>query len=222
MLLALNYTGVLTENFFLEGQYSKRELHVRATRAAPAATTGSTEPMIYVSGYGQRRRSHLLRRVRRRRARQRELPGQGAPASSDGCGTHDLVFGVDSYNDKRLSNNYQTPSNFRVYIYDGPAYGPTAPSTRCSATTARSTIWPIFDPQPGHQLHDQLRSLPTTPGASAQGGPSTSVFATTRTTARTATVRRSPTTPASARASACPGTSKVTATGSSTPASGAT
>ena len=41
-----------------------------------------------------------------------------------GAGTHDLVFGVDTYNDIRLSNNYQSPSNFFIWNYNAPAYGP--------------------------------------------------------------------------------------------------
>jgi hypothetical protein len=44
--------------------------------------------------------------------------------STDSLGTHDIVFGYDSFTDIRLSNNYQSASNWVIYNYNNENWGP--------------------------------------------------------------------------------------------------
>jgi hypothetical protein len=75
-LLAINYNGVLTDSLFLDAQYSKRQVHVRELRRPlHRRRQGHRHP-----GLGPRhalQRARLLRRLRPRDARQRQLPDQG-------------------------------------------------------------------------------------------------------------------------------------------------
>ncbi|HSO24117.1 MAG TPA: TonB-dependent receptor [Chondromyces sp.] len=142
-LLALNYTGVLTESFFVEAQYSQRHFTF-----ADSGGIGKDDPIngteIIVSGYGRAGAATFCGECD---DEERNMENWLAKASwflGGSTGTHDVVFGIDSYNDMRLSNNYQTPSNFRIYIYDGPAYlnGTFYP---VFGEYAEVDYWPIFN-----------------------------------------------------------------------------
>jgi hypothetical protein len=119
--LALNYTGVLSESFFLEGQYSERHFSfVDAGGDAVDDVINGTEIVVY--GYGSAGSARYCGPCGDEERNNEDWLIKGSWFAGGSTGTHDIVFGVDSFNDVRLSNNYQTPSNFRIYIYEGPAY----------------------------------------------------------------------------------------------------
>ena len=141
--LALNYTGVLSESFFLEGQYSERHFTFDDSGGeAIDDPINGTEIIVY--GYGSAGSSRYCAPCgpEERNNENWLIKGSWFTAAS---GTHDLVFGVDSFNDMRLSNNYQTPSNFRNYIYEGPAYGPDGTFYPVVGSYAEIDYWPIFN-----------------------------------------------------------------------------
>ncbi len=136
-LLTVNYTGILSDNFFVEGAYSEREFKF----------VGSGSPWTdLIDG------TLLVQRVGGRRwwsptfcgpcgDEERSNEAYSAKGSyflsTATAGTHDLVAGYEHYNDVRLVDNHQSGSDFRVYlgsIIDG------------------SNVWSFLDPTADHYI----------------------------------------------------------------------
>ncbi len=132
-LLGLNYTGVLTESFFVEAQYSERHFtFVNSGGTAPAGDR-INGTVIYFPGSGAQANSDVF--CGSCGDEERNMENWLAKASwflGGSTGTHDIVFGVDSFTDIRLSNNYQSPSNFFIWNYNDPTYA------------ADGTFYPVF------------------------------------------------------------------------------
>jgi len=144
-LLALNYTGVLSESFFLEGQYSER--HFTFANSGGTADQGDriNGTVIYFPGQGAQANSDVFCGTCGDEERNMEnWLIKGSLFLGGSTGTHDLVFGIDSFNDIRISNNYQSPSNFFVWNYNDPTYG--ADGTFYPVFTGGEDLdyWPIF------------------------------------------------------------------------------
>jgi hypothetical protein len=141
--LSLNYTGVLSRQFFLEGLYSQRNL---------------TSGIGYGSPYTDIIRGTLLIDRSRGTARYHTPTFCSAPeckpmerdnenwylkaswfAASESWGTHDLVFGLDRFSDYRLSDSHQSGSDFRIY-------GSTAILLEDSSAPGGTAIYPVFFP----------------------------------------------------------------------------
>jgi len=120
-LLSLNYTGVLSDSFFLEGQYSQREMAF-VDSGGPGQGDRVNGTLIVVDGYGRAGATTFCGDCGDENRDNENYLAKASWFLGGSSGTHDIVFGVDSFNDMRLSNNYQEPSNHRLYIYDGPAY----------------------------------------------------------------------------------------------------
>jgi outer membrane receptor protein involved in Fe transport len=107
--LSATYTGVLSDNFFLEGLYSKRDLTFVGGGGVNTEVSGSP---IW----------DLLESVTFNDAwfdaagppKQRDNENYYAKASwfVSGGGTHDLVFGVDYFDDQNTENNRQMASGY--------------------------------------------------------------------------------------------------------------
>jgi len=114
-LTAANYTGVLSDNFFIEAQYSTRHLTFKDSGSRftdlekgtvfwDYYTTGATynSPIFCAVCPGseeKRDNENILLKG--------SLFFAGAKA-----GSHDINFGYDSFNDKRLTNNWQSGSGY--------------------------------------------------------------------------------------------------------------
>jgi len=120
-MIAVNYTGILTSKFFIEAQYSEREF-------------------LFVDS-GSKSRDFLEGTLMRRRGTSHRYHsptfcGAGPPACppeersnenilakgsyflTTGKGTHDIVFGYDTFDDIRFSINRQTGTDFTVWASD--------------------------------------------------------------------------------------------------------
>ncbi len=117
-LMALNYTGVLTENFFIEAQYSERKF---TFENSGAKTQDLIEGTLMVDGpTGFRWWSPTFCGICTPEERNNEnmlLKGSWF-VSSEGLGSHDLSFGYDTFDDQRLANNHQSGSDFRIITFD--------------------------------------------------------------------------------------------------------
>jgi hypothetical protein len=124
-LLSLNYTGVITDNFFIEGQYSKRDMtfvdsggEAKDDRIAGTPMrlynydAAVNAPFFCGSACGDEERNN-----------ENYLAKGSYFLSTGSLGTHDIVFGIDSFNDIRLSNNYQSASNYVLFNYNPLNYG---------------------------------------------------------------------------------------------------
>jgi hypothetical protein len=113
-LLAGNYSGVLTPNFFIEAQYSERSFKFEPAGGTDPSLDGGTPIFDFTNvviyneaifcgicpdgGDVRENRNYLLK--------------ANYFLSTEGSGSHDLVAGYDSFDDIRTSNNYQSPTNF--------------------------------------------------------------------------------------------------------------
>ncbi len=118
-LLAANYTGVITNNFFAEGQYSKRHFTFVGSGGASRDYVNGTVVRDNVHGWFSNAPMFCGVCDSEKRDNEDWLVKGSWFVTSQGLGSHDVVVGYDSFNDMRLSNNYQSGSN---YIYWPTSY----------------------------------------------------------------------------------------------------
>ena len=113
-LFAANYTGIITNNFFVEGQYSKRHFTFKGSGGDFRDYVNGT--LVRDNVHGWRSNAPTFCGVCDPEKRDNEdwLVKGSWFATSDKFGSHDIVVGYDSFNDMRKSNNYQSGSN---YVY---------------------------------------------------------------------------------------------------------
>jgi hypothetical protein len=138
---AVNYTGILTPSFFVEGQYSERDFIIgRGSGGVPDLIEGT---LIRTRNQGFRYWSPTFCGSCEDQSRSNENLVAKASyfLSTENAGTHDLVAGYDTFEDSIFSINHQTGSDFTVYgsnVVGGPqnmALDPTFGSP-----------FPVFDP----------------------------------------------------------------------------
>ncbi len=115
-LFAANYTGVITDNFFVEGQYSRRKMSFVDSGSKYTDLIKGTLFVDRPTGY--RWHSPTFCGVCGPELRDNEdyLAKASWFLSTDSLGTHDLMAGYDQFNDQRKVNNHQSGSDFRIYL----------------------------------------------------------------------------------------------------------
>ncbi len=113
-LFTVNYSGVLKSSFLVEGRYSSRVLdlgHFGASTRDPILGT-----LLLDRQRGGRYFSPTFCKVCD--AETRDYDSEFVKAtyfrSTKGSGSHNVVFGYDSLNDKRFANNHQSGSDYRI------------------------------------------------------------------------------------------------------------
>ncbi len=114
-LLSLGYTGVIRRNLFLEAQYSSRHFSFVNT-GSPTTDLINGTLLIDNQRGGQRYFSPTFcGACDAERRNNDDLFVKGSYfLSSKGAGSHDMVFGYDTFNDKRFVNNHQSGSDYRI------------------------------------------------------------------------------------------------------------
>jgi hypothetical protein len=124
-LKAFNYTGVLADNFFVEGQYSERTLQFQNSGGAfkgdlikGTVVYSNTQgyvgnAAIFCGGCEPEDRNN------------KDYLGKGSWfLSTQSMGSHDVVFGADQYEDYHFSVNHQSPSDYwfsaTTFVFGGP------------------------------------------------------------------------------------------------------
>jgi Carboxypeptidase regulatory-like domain/TonB dependent receptor len=116
-LLSMHYTGVLNSHFSVEGQWAQRTF---TFTGAGAPSTDLIDGTLLIDrsrgGTAFRYWSPTFCGVCDDEERSNtDLIVKGSYyASTRGIGAHNVVFGVDSYNDHRFSNNHQSGSDYRI------------------------------------------------------------------------------------------------------------
>ena len=130
-LFTFNYTGVLTSSLFVEGRYSQRQLSFAGSGSrftdlergtllldrSRGNTRYWTDTFCGVCSTEERDNQNAF------------LKGTYF-LSTRGAGSHSFSFGYDNFNDKRLANNHQSGSDFRIL--------------GTSSTIVGTSIFPIF------------------------------------------------------------------------------
>jgi hypothetical protein len=151
-LISGNYTGVLSDNFFIEAQYSKKEFAFENSGSKYRDLINGTLMIDYwrAGSSAYRWWSPTFCGVCdvERRDNEEWLAKGSWFLSTAGLGTHDIVFGYDTFQDVRYSNNYQSGSDWRIYGYS-IARGDTV-YPRMLADGSVWFLWtPIFETSQG-------------------------------------------------------------------------
>lgn len=132
-LAALHYTGVITDRFFIEGQYSEKRSAPRSAGREGFSGERIAGTQWADAGFSEQFMAHMTAWDGDRYADQRDntdlLLKGSIFLSGNRTGAHELVFGYDHFNDIRKANIYQTPSDFLIGsgvpgIVDGQTYYP--------------------------------------------------------------------------------------------------
>jgi hypothetical protein len=140
-LKALNYSGVFTDNFFVEAQYSKRKF---TFENSGSPFTDLIKGTLLVDGVtGNRFNSPTFCGICRPENRDNEnkLIKASWFLSGGGFGSHDISAGYDTFSDVRVADNHQSGSDFRIillstFVKNGTVYpqiltdSPTRPLTQ--------------------------------------------------------------------------------------------
>jgi hypothetical protein len=115
-LLAFNYSGVITENFFIEAQYSERQFTFENSGSKFTDRINGTLLVDAVSG--ERWWSPTFCGVCRPEERDNEnlLAKASWFLTTDSVGSHDISFGYDTFDDVRAADNHQSGSDYRILI----------------------------------------------------------------------------------------------------------
>jgi hypothetical protein len=112
-LFTVNYNGVISGNLVVEGRYSRRGLDLG--HAGAPSTDRITGTLLLDRARGGR---YFAPTFCVCNADTRDNDDIFAKAtyfkSTRRSGSHNMVFGVDSFNDKRLTNNHQSGSDYRI------------------------------------------------------------------------------------------------------------
>jgi hypothetical protein len=131
-LLSLNYNGVLGTKLSLEGQYSQR--HFSANISGNGATDLVNGTLLIDRARGGtsfRYWSQTFCVCNVDNRDNTEVLAKGTYfLSTSGRGAHTVVFGYDRYNDKRLADNHQSGSDYRIL--------------GTSTVVRGETIYPVF------------------------------------------------------------------------------
>jgi len=121
-LLSLNYGGVVGSNLFVEAQFSQRQFTFQNSGGTSTDLIQGTQLLNQETGAlwwapafcgvcGDEERDN------------RSLLFKGSYFLSTGRGSHNLVFGYDTFNDRRRVNNHQTASDYRIYASNAVVQG---------------------------------------------------------------------------------------------------
>jgi hypothetical protein len=115
-LRALNYNGVLTDNFFVEAQYSEREFAFVGSGSSFTDRIGGT--LFVDQPTGARWHSPTFCGVCRPEERDNDnlLLKASYFLTSESLGSHDIVVGYDTFTDIRAADNHQSGSDFRILL----------------------------------------------------------------------------------------------------------
>jgi outer membrane receptor for ferrienterochelin and colicin len=115
-LLSVNYTAALSSNFSLDAQYSRRKF---TFSGGGAPTTDLIQGTLLLDRQRNNARywSPTFCGVcdDEHRDNQNLLVKGNYFVSTGSTGSHNLVFGIDSFNDQRFANNHQSGSDYRVF-----------------------------------------------------------------------------------------------------------
>lgn len=114
-LTSINYSGILTQHFFVEAQYSRKTF---AFKGSGAQTTDLIEGTLLLDRQRGNTRYWSPTFCAVCGDEQRDNENIMAKAtyflSTGNWGSHNLVFGYDTFNDIRLVNNHQSGSDYRI------------------------------------------------------------------------------------------------------------
>ncbi|MCP4659653.1 MAG: TonB-dependent receptor, partial [bacterium] len=115
---AINYTGILTSNLFIEAQYSERDYIIgRGSGGVPDLIEGTLMRTLGTS-YRYHAPTFCGSCEDEQRDNENLLVKGSYFLSTESAGSHDIVIGYDTFDDIRFVVNHQTGSDWTVYGSD--------------------------------------------------------------------------------------------------------
>ncbi|MBI5442423.1 MAG: TonB-dependent receptor, partial [Deltaproteobacteria bacterium] len=115
-LLSINYNGVITSNFFIEAQYSEKKFEFVNSGGTDTSLIGGTAVSVLDQGYGMMWSPVFCGVCSPETRDNNDFLIKGTYfASSPSLGSHSIAFGYQNFAQQRLSNNYQSGSNWWMY-----------------------------------------------------------------------------------------------------------
>ncbi len=114
-IISGNYTGILTSNFFVEAQYSERKLGIGHGAGGKRDLIAGTLMRNRGTSYRYHAPTFCGECEQEQRDNENLLGKASYFLTSEGMGTHDIVFGYDTFDDIRFAINHQTGSDFTVW-----------------------------------------------------------------------------------------------------------
>jgi hypothetical protein len=148
-LTAVNYTGVLTDTLFVEGQYSKKTF-IFENEGSHYTDLAQGTPIIDLGNFSNTEfyNSPIFCAVCPNSTTHYDNQDVLAKASwflsSQGAGSHDIVLGFDRFDDKVLYNNWQSGSSYDL-VADGEAgYVPGLVTGATPGLDPNGSPYPVF------------------------------------------------------------------------------
>ena len=166
-LISANYAGVLSPNFFVEGQYSQRQYRILGSGSQ---YTDIVKGTIIFDRFRNSARWNSPTfcavcgpdgsETKEARDNFNVIAKGSYYLSTEKTGAHTMVFGFDTFEDTRRNDNWQSGSSYRLYanntiIRDGGAslYPVVIPGTTATQASAAYIMWnPIFTSSLGSAL----------------------------------------------------------------------
>ena len=125
-LTSINYNGVLTSNLFVEAQYAAKKFTFQDSGSRFNELVKGTYVLVADAGYAQIFGAifcAVCPGSAEKRDNEQYLVKGTYFLSTKGLGSHNIVFGYDNFSSTRLSNNWQSGSNWSLSAtsvqYDG-------------------------------------------------------------------------------------------------------
>jgi len=125
-LTSINYNGVLTSNLFVEAQYAAKKFTFKDSGSRFNELVKGTYVLVADAGYAQIFGAifcAVCPGSAEKRDNEQYLVKGTYFLSTKGLGSHNIVFGYDNFSSTRLSNNWQSGSNWNLSAtsvhYDG-------------------------------------------------------------------------------------------------------
>lgn len=119
---AARYSGIFTNNLLGEVNYSERRFTFVGFGGTNTNVYEGTPLVQFAGGRGVANAPYFCGSCDDEKRDNELLTGKLTYfLGSRSLGTHNIVGGVEKYNEFRLSNNYQSPTNLTIWIYGTPA-----------------------------------------------------------------------------------------------------
>jgi hypothetical protein len=151
---SLNYTGVLSDNFFLEVQYSEREFLFIGAGGEDGSLVGGTPVRdVLFNPTVLFHQTWWCGEACRPTTRANEDYFAKASWFLSGGGTHDLVLGVESYHDKMISENWGSGSGYALHTWTPQDYSVEGDPKLSMPTYGGYVTWAaVLEPSVGSDL----------------------------------------------------------------------
>jgi hypothetical protein len=153
-LLALSASGIISTNFLLEGQYSSKDFTFASSGGNDTSRVGGS--WLYDLSRAAFANAPVFCGVCGSDEERNNISWIGKATyflNTTTMGSHNIVFGLEDFAETRVSNNFQSASQFEMFIGGGHVVGSQWFPRFDTGTTVRYR--PIFELSPGTDFQTQ-------------------------------------------------------------------